>query len=89
MTVTSIANIALVLVVSRGGGRLIGGCTPQEVRYRVARAASPGLAFSAGIALILAGEIRAAQYCSVLIPVLLWLSGRLLRPRGPAASAPA
>jgi hypothetical protein len=83
MIVTSIANIALVLVVSRGGGRLIGGVSPPYVRYRVARAATPGVAFALGLAM-LAAHVPAAQFCWVLIPILLWLTTRFLRPHGVA-----
>jgi hypothetical protein len=81
MIVTSIANIALVLVVSRGGGRLIGGASPPSVRYRVARAATPGVAFAVGLAM-LAAHVPFAQFCWLLIPVLLWLATRLLKPHG-------
>jgi hypothetical protein len=84
MIVTSIANIALVLVVSRGGGRLIGGVSPPYVRYRVARAASPGVAFAVGL-LLLAAHQRATVFCWVLIPILLWLTTRFLRPHGAPA----
>ncbi len=87
MTVTSATNIVLVLVVCRGGGRLVGGCTPAERRYRVARAASPGLAFGLGVALLLAGQVRLAQFCWVLIPLLLGLAAVFLKPRRAAARA--
>jgi len=87
MTVTSLANIVLVLVVARGGGRLVGGCTPAETRYRVARAASPGLAFGLGVVLLLAGQVRVAQFCWVLIPILLGLATLFLKPRQARAEA--
>ncbi len=81
MAVTSLANIVLVLVVARGGGRLIsGGCTPAETRYRVVRAASPGIAFGLGVVLLLAQQVRLAQFCWVLIPVLLALATRFMKP---------
>ena len=86
MTVTSIANIVLVLVVTRDGGRLMsGGCTPAETRYRVARAASPGIAFGTGVVLLLSHQIRLAQFCWVLIPILLGVATLLLKPRAAAA----
>jgi uncharacterized membrane protein len=87
MVATSLANVALVLVVSRGGGRLMGGVTGRERLYRAARAASPGLAFALGIVLMAAGLLRAAQFCWVLIPVLVWGLDRTLKPipDGPAA----
>jgi uncharacterized membrane protein len=84
MATTSLASIVLVLVVSRSGGRLIGGCTPAELRYRVARAASPGVSFAAGLVLLFAHQLALARFCWVLIPVLLW-AARFLKP----APAPA
>lgn len=81
MAVTSLANIVLVLVVYRGGGRLVGGCLPGEARYRVARAASPGIAFGTGVVLMLAHQVQLAQFCWVLIPVLLGLATLVLKPR--------
>jgi uncharacterized membrane protein len=84
MIVTSIANIALVLVVSRDGGRLVGGASPPYVRYRVARAATPGLAFALGL-VMLAAHVPGAQFCWVLIPILLWMMRRFLRPHAATA----
>ena len=81
MTVTSIANIVLVLVVTRDGGRLMGGVAPGETRYRVIRAASPGIAFGTGVVLLLAHQVLLAQFCWVLIPILLGLATRFLKPR--------
>jgi hypothetical protein len=80
----SVANIALVLVQSRGGGRLMGGITPRERLYRVGRAASPGLAWAIGLAGALAGQARVAMVCWLLIPVLTRLCSIFLRPK-PAA----
>ena len=85
MAATSLANIALVMVVSRGGGRLIGGVTPAEIRYRVARAASPGVAFGMGVVLLLAHQVRIAQFCWLLIPLLLAAATRFLKPRAATA----
>jgi TMEM175 potassium channel family protein len=86
MVVTSLANVALVLVVSRDSGRLMGGITPAERLYRVARAASPGLAFAFGIVLMAAGFLDAARFCWVLIPPLVWIFGRALKPKTEAAA---
>ena len=80
MTVTSIANIVLVLVVYRDGGRLVAGSAPGEARYRVVRAATPGIAFGTGVVLLLSHQILLAQFCWVLIPVLLALATRFLKP---------
>jgi hypothetical protein len=85
MTVTSLGNVALVLVSTRGGGRLmLGGVTPRERVYRAARAASPGIAFGLGVSLTAAGYLPLSRFCWVLIPILLLICGRVLKPR-PAA----
>ena len=81
MIVASIANVVLVLVISRDGGRLVGGTTPHERRYRALRAASPGIAFALGIATMAAGSLRLAQFCWVLIPLATWVIGRTLKPK--------
>lgn len=79
---TSAANILLVLVTSRESGRLLaGGMTSEERRYRVARAACPGIAFAVGLAAVVTGQALAAQLCWVLIPVSLRLT-QFLKPRG-------
>jgi uncharacterized membrane protein len=76
-----IAQAILVLVVMRGGGKLMGGITTRERIWRFSRALTPGIAFAAGLALSLNGETRLATICWVLIPVLLMLSGALFGPR--------
>ena len=82
----SLTNIALVLVQSRGGGRLIaGGFTRQELAYRLMRAGSPGLAFAIGLVGASLRFVFVAQLCWVLIPVFIRLS-RLAKPK-PAAAA--
>jgi uncharacterized membrane protein len=82
MVVTSFANLVLVLVSTRGGGRLMaGGVTGAERLYRVARAASPGISFALGLAATAAGQLRLAQFCWVLIPILMLICGRFLKPR--------
>jgi len=82
MIVCSLANVALVLVSTRGAGRLMsGGVTPRERAYRTARAATPGLAFALGILVMTTGQVQLAQFCWVLIPILLIVFGRTLKPR--------
>jgi uncharacterized membrane protein len=82
MVVISAANLVLVLVSTRDGGRLMaGGVTPQERIYRAARAASPGVAFGLGIAVMVLGHVAIAQFCWVLIPILLTICGRTLKPK--------
>lgn len=79
---SSAGNVVLVLVMSRGGGRLVdGGITGRERAYRVARAASPGLAFGVGLALVAAHQLRLAEYCWVLIGLNFWLAGLLFKPK--------
>ncbi|HLZ77614.1 TMEM175 family protein [Phenylobacterium sp.] len=87
MLASSLANLALVLTVSRDGGRLMGGCTPRERLYRAARAASPGVAFGLGIVLLLFHRLHWAQFSFVLIPLQIALYARFLKPA--AASSPA
>ena len=84
LVATSAANVALVLTVSRGGGKLIGGITGRETLHRVLRAATPGLSFAVGIVLLSQGLGHFAQFCWVLIPPALWLEGRFF----PRLSAP-
>lgn len=84
----SLANVILLLTISRGGGRLLaGGMSGQELAYRVARAASPGVAFGTGLVLLANGQIQLAYFCWVLIPVAFGAT-ELLRPRTKLAPAP-
>jgi hypothetical protein len=83
----SAANIALILVQSRGGGRLMGGVSSRERLYRVGRAASPGLAWAIGLTGALAGQPRVAMVCWVLIPVLTRVCAIFLRPKPEPATA--
>lgn len=80
----SAANMALILLVFRGDGRLVGGVDPVERRLRLLRSGSPGAAFLVGLACAQAGWPRGAQACALLIPVLISVVSRLAR-RSPAA----
>lgn len=80
----SAANMALILVVMRGGGRLVGGLEPGERRLRLLRSASPGAAFILGLAFAQAGWPAGAQACALLIPMLIFLVSRFARVRAPA-----
>ena len=71
LIVTSLANVVLVLVATRDGGRLMNGVHWRERGYRVTRAASAGLAFGAGLVLLYTGHSVLTVYCWVLIPVVL------------------
>jgi uncharacterized membrane protein len=87
MVLSSLANLGLVLTVSRDKGRLMGGIEPGERLYRAARAASPGIAFGLGIVLMTAHQLVLAQFCWVLIPLQLALYRRFVRPKPAAAGA--
>lgn len=86
---TSAAMLILWLTASRGGGRLLGGISGRERAYRGLRAASPGLAFGAGLVVLHMGYLRLAQNCWVLIPTVYLLAALLLKPKPPKASAAA
>ena len=87
MVACSLANLGLVLTVSRDGGRLLGGITPAERLYRAIRSASPGVAFGVGILLMAAHQLALAQFCWVLIPAQILIYSRIYaRMTTPAAS---
>jgi uncharacterized membrane protein len=86
MVLTSIANIVLVLVLSRGGGRLVGGVTRPERLYRAARAASPGIAFSLALLIMFAGFLHVSQFAWVAIWPIILVIERTLKPK-PATPA--
>ncbi len=87
LVATSFMNVLLIMVCSRGGGRLMaGGMTGREKFYRIARAASPGIGFGAGLLLLAARQGVLAQFCWVLIPLLFMVCEVALKP--PAAPSP-
>jgi uncharacterized membrane protein len=81
MVASSLGNLALVLAVSRDGGRLMGGMSGRERLYRAARAASPGIAFGLGIVLLFAHQPHWSQFSFVLIPLQIVAYGRFLKPK--------
>jgi len=81
MIASSLANLGLVLTVSRDGGRLMGGITPRERLYRAARATTPAVAFGIGIVLLFAGLLHWSQFSFLLIPVQIVLYARFLNPK--------
>ncbi len=88
LVATSVANIALVLTISRGRGRLIaGGLSGRDLAYRLVRASAPGVAFAIGLALLNTKQAQLSYYCWVIIPVAL-AAARFVKPRA-AKSAPA
>ena len=89
MMSVSAANIVLVLIATRDGGRLEGGVTARERTRRVLRGSSPGLAFAVGLVLVLNGHYRASLWAGMLIPVFLLTIRWLFREPRPAAAAAA
>ena len=81
MVASSLGNLALVLAVTRDGGRLMGGVTGRERLYRAARAASPGAAFGLGIVLLACHQLHWAQFSFVLIPIQIVAYARFLKPK--------
>jgi len=89
LVATSAANVALVLVSTRGGGRLMARPVRGRDRaLRVARSASPGLGFLTSLLLLAMGHLHVAQFCWLLIPLFLWLARRLFGPRADPVRAP-
>ena len=86
MIAASIANLILVLIVTRDGGRLVGGADPAERIYRLVRASSPGVAFTVSLIGLHMGA-RWATLASLLIPVQLGLASWLFRARVAALQA--
>jgi uncharacterized membrane protein len=58
---------AMMAVVTRGGGRLIGGITPRQRTGRLIQAAGPGFAFTLGAYMACAGYFDLSHWCWVLI----------------------
>lgn len=71
----SFSQALLVIVTTRGGGRLVDGVTAREIIWRLLRAISPGVAFAAGLVLSLQGKAELSAFCWVLIPPLLLVAG--------------
>lgn len=87
MVASSLGNLGLVLTVSRGGGRLMGGISPRERLYRAARAISPGVAFGLGIVLLWTGHLHLAQFSFLLIPAQVFVYERTIKPKAAKRSA--
>lgn len=77
----SAANIALILTIWRGGGRLVSGGRAGGGVHRIALAATPGIAFGLGLAALALHQVTLAQFCWVLIPVLMLVVQLWLAPR--------
>jgi uncharacterized membrane protein len=86
MVASSLGNLGLVLTVTRGGGRLMGGITGRERLYRAARAISPGVSFGLGIVLLFMGHLHLSQFSFVLIPVQIIVYSRLFNAKATATA---
>jgi uncharacterized membrane protein len=75
-----IGQVLLVLVVSRGHGRLVGGLDRREFWHRVVSAASPGIGFTVALVFSLMGYPLISTLSWVVIPVVLIGSKLLLNP---------
>ena len=85
----SLSQTLLWLVVSRGGGRLIGGAGWRERAFRSLRALSPGLAFGSGYVANQIGRPDLIVWSPLLILPIMGLAGLLFgfrHPRPPLAA---
>ncbi|WP_304169217.1 TMEM175 family protein [Phenylobacterium aquaticum] len=87
---TSMANLLLWLTASRGAGRLMGGLSGREQAYRGLRAATPGLTFAGSLLALHFNQLQLAQFCWILIPLILIFLERAVKPRAarPAPTPP-
>jgi uncharacterized membrane protein len=87
-----IAQVLLVVMVSRGHGRLVGGLERREFWHRVVSAASPGVGFAVALIFSLLGFPLISNLSWVVIPVIL-IGARLVmkaKPKAaPVAASPA
>jgi uncharacterized membrane protein len=88
LVAASLAQTGLLAAQARDGARLMGHVSPGEVRYRMARALSPGIAFALGLALSCLGANILSSVCWVLIPALM-LGARAIRPKPIPPRSPA
>ena len=75
-----VAQVALVAVISRGGGKLAGGVTRRQMFHRMGRAVAPALGFAVALILSLMGYPLISLYSWVLIPLFMFASGWIFRP---------
>lgn len=81
----SLALTGLMLTISRGGGKLIGGMGGRERLSRVMQSIGPAIAFAVGIWLAIRGEIRLSRWCWVIIPVLGFMTRFIYHAPKPVA----
>jgi uncharacterized membrane protein len=81
------AQTALMLVIYRDGGRLLGDTHRGEFWYRLTRAVSPVAAFSVALTFSLLGWTHVSVFASfVFVPVLLFVARRWLAPKAAPAT---
>lgn len=85
----SITQTALLLGVTRGQGRLVGGISRRQINYRLVRALSPGIAFGIGLTLSLAGMPGLSALCWVLFAPILLIDRLMFGPKTPAPAVAA
>jgi len=78
MILAGLSQTVLWLIVSRDGGRLMGGIEPRERLRRALRALSPAMGFVCALGLISIGQLGLARLSGCLIPIFLFAIGRLL-----------
>ncbi len=81
---TSFTLTILLIVSTRGGGRLIGGISGRERLSRIVQSAGPGVCFVAGAWLAANGHMDLSQWCWLAIFPVMSLSrliaGKTLSP---------
>lgn len=71
----SFSMTVMFFVMSRGGGRLIGGVTTGERLLRLYQAAAPGIVFVLGAYWALTDQIWLSRFCCVLLAPLMMAVG--------------
>jgi len=67
----SFALTVMMIVVTRDGGRLIGGISGRQRMGRVIQSVSPGLGFTAGAWLAFEGHLDWSRACWIVIPPMM------------------
>lgn len=78
---TSLSQAALWMVVTRDGGRLLGGVGWRERYYRLMRGLSPGIAFAIGYLLAVKGRTDLVPLSPLLIIVVMVLARLIFGPK--------
>ena len=89
----SFALTVLMIVVSRGGGHLIGGMGARERLARIVQSVGPGIGFTAGAWLAATDQLMLSKFCWVAImPIgilarLIYRAPKAVKTAAPAADA--